>query len=102
MVPARISARLTFQDLIGVASAAAVVEFDASLQRCITVDDGLGLGLVLTEDPSLSEEEAAACAHSVGEVCQELLPEPEGLLPQPPLELLGAWRGLAPACQIGQ
>jgi hypothetical protein len=73
---AQFSAFLVFQDLIGSRSAAAVVEFDSTLQRCITADEGLGLGLVQTEVVDLSEQEAAACARSVGEVCQELLPEP--------------------------
>jgi hypothetical protein len=72
----RLSARLTFQNLIGDRSEGAIVDFNSTDQRCIVVEEGLGLGLVSISVVGLSEEEASACTLRLGEVCHDLLPEP--------------------------
>ena len=81
----RLSTRLLFQNLAGDRFEGAIVEFNLALadQRCLVFDSGLGHHLVPIEVGGLNEEEAAACVHSVGEVCQDLLillPEPSGSL----------------------
>ena len=84
--PSRLSTRLVFQNLKGDRFEGAIAEFNLALaeQRCVVFDDGLGHALVPIEVVGLSEEEAAACVLSVGEVCQELL----FLLPEPRSSLL--------------
>ena len=76
----RFSARLSFQNLIGDRLEVAIVEFNFADQRCFVAEDGLGLGLVPVTLVNLSEEEAAACAINVSEVCQVLLPEPSSTI----------------------
>lgn len=70
----RFSAALVFQDLAGVASDGAVVDFNQNQQRCIIAVDGLGLGLEPVEVVGLTSSEAAACARIVGEICTDILP----------------------------
>jgi hypothetical protein len=73
---ARLSARLSFQNLEGDRFQGAIVEFNPTDQECRIFDDGLGLALVPITVVDLSEEEASACARNVGEICSEILPEP--------------------------